>query len=187
MALIGKEISDFTVKAYVNGEFKDVSKKDLLGKWSVFVFYPADFTFVCPTELSDLADLYEEFQKIGVEVYSVSTDTHFVHKAWHDVSDTIKKIKFPMLGDPTGKLCRDFEVYIEEEGVALRGSFIVNPEGKIVAYEVNDNSIGRDASELLRKVQAAQFVAAHGDQVCPAKWRPGAETLKPSLDLVGKL
>ena len=187
MALIGKEVSDFTVKAYVNGEFKDVSKADLLGKWSVFVFYPADFTFVCPTELSDLADLYEEFQKIGVEVYSVSTDTHFVHKAWHDASDTIKKIKFPMLGDPTGKLSRDFEVYIEEEGVALRGSFIVNPEGKIVAYEVNDNSIGRDASELLRKVQAAQFVAAHGDQVCPAKWRPGEETLKPSLDLVGKL
>ena len=187
MALIGKEISDFTVKAFVNGEFKDISKADVLGKWSVFVFYPADFTFVCPTELEDLADLYEEFQKAGVEVYSVSTDSHYVHKAWHDASDTIKKIKFPMLADPTGKLCRDFEVYIEEEGVALRGSFIVNPEGKIVAYEVNDNSIGREGAELLRKVQAAQFVAAHGDQVCPAKWRPGAETLKPSLDLVGKL
>jgi len=187
MALIGKEISDFTVKAYVNGEFKDVSKEDLLGKWSVFVFYPADFTFVCPTELSDLADHYEEFQKIGVEVYSVSTDTHYVHKAWHDASDTIRRIKFPMLADPTGQLCRDFEVYIEEEGVALRGSFIINPEGKIVAYEVNDNSIGREAAELLRKVQAAQFVAEHGDQVCPAKWRPGSETLKPSLDLVGKL
>ena len=187
MALIGKEISDFTVKAFVNGEFKDISKADVLGKWSVFVFYPADFTFVCPTELEDLADLYEEFQKAGVEVYSVSTDSHYVHKAWHDASDTIKKIKFPMLADSTGKLCRDFEVYIEEEGVALRGSFIVNPEGKIVAYEVNDNSIGRDASELLRKVQAAQFVAANGDQVCPAKWRPGAETLKPSIDLVGKL
>ena len=187
MALIGKEISNFTVKAYVNGEFKDVSKEDLLGKWSVFVFYPADFTFVCPTELSDLADHYEEFQKIGVEVYSVSTDTHYVHKAWHDASDTIRRIKFPMLADPTGQLCRDFEVYIEEEGVALRGSFIINPEGKIVAYEVNDNSIGREAAELLRKVQAAQFVAEHGDQVCPAKWRPGSETLKPSLDLVGKL
>lgn len=187
MALIGKEISDFTVKAFVNGEFKDISKADVLGKWSVFVFYPADFTFVCPTELEDLADLYEEFQKAGVEVYSVSTDSHYVHKAWHDASDTIKKIKFPMLADSTGKLCRDFEVYIEEEGVVLRGSFIVNPEGKIVAYEVNDNSIGRDASELLRKVQAAQFVAANGDQVCPAKWRPGAETLKPSIDLVGKL
>ncbi len=187
MALIGKEISDFTVKAFVDGDFKDVSKSDLLGKWSVFVFYPADFTFVCPTELEDLADLYDEFKKIDTEVYSVSTDTHFVHKAWHDTSDTIKKIKFPMLADPTGKLSRDFEVYIEEEGAALRGSFVVNPEGKIVSYEVNDNSIGRDASELLRKVQAAQFVAKHGDQVCPARWRPGEETLKPGIDLVGKI
>lgn len=187
MSLIGKEINEFAVKAYVNGDFKDVTKTDLLGKWSVFVFYPADFTFVCPTELGDLADHYEEFKKIGTEVYSVSTDTHFVHKAWHDTSDTIKKIEYPMLADPTGKLTKDFEVYIEEEGLALRGSFVVNPEAKIVAYEVNSNNIGREASELLRKVQAAQFVAEHGDQVCPAKWRPGAETLKPSLDLVGKL
>ena len=187
MALIGKEVSDFTVKAFVDGEFKNVSKADLLGKWSVFVFYPADFTFVCPTELEDLADIYDEFKKIGVEVYSVSTDSHFVHKAWHDASETIKKIKYPMLADPTGKLCRDFEVYIEEEGMALRGSFIINPAGKIVAYEVNDNSIGRDASELLRKVQAAQFVAENGDQVCPAKWRPGSKTLKPGIDLVGKI
>ncbi len=187
MTLIGKEVSDFSVKAYVNGEFKDVSKEDLLGKWSVFVFYPADFTFVCPTELADLADLYEEFQKAGVEVYSVSTDTHYVHKAWADASETIRRIKFPMLADPTGQLCRDFGVYIEAEGVALRGSFVINPEGKIVAYEVNDNSIGREAAELLRKVQAAQFVAEHGDQVCPARWRPGAETLKPGIDLVGKL
>lgn len=187
MALIGKEVSDFTVKAFVDGEFKDVSKSDLLGKWSVFVFYPADFTFICPTELEDLADLYEEFKKIGAEVYSVSTDSHFVHKAWHDASDTIKKIKFPMLADPTGKLSRDFEVYIEEEGVALRGSFIINPAGKIVAYEVNDNSIGRDAAELLRKVQAAQYVAEHSDEVCPARWRPGSKTLKPGIDLVGKI
>ncbi|GFN35686.1 alkyl hydroperoxide reductase subunit C [Tepidimicrobium xylanilyticum] len=187
MSLIGKEISDFTVKAFVDGDFKDISKEDLLGKWSVFIFYPADFTFVCPTELEDVADLYEEFKKIDAEVYSVSTDTHWVHKAWHDTSDTIKKIKFPMLADPTGKLCRDFGVYLEDEGVALRGSFVVNPAGKIVAYEVNENSIGRDASELLRKVQAAQFVAKHGDQVCPARWKPGDETLKPGIDLVGKL
>jgi len=187
MSLIGKEINDFKVQAFHNGDFKTVSKSDILGKWSVFVFYPADFTFVCPTELGDLADNYDEFQKIGCEVYSVSTDTHFVHKAWHDTSDTIKKIKFPMLADPTAQLAEDFEVYIPEEGLALRGSFVVNPEGKIVAYEVNSNNIGREASELLRKVQAAQFVAAHGDQVCPAKWKPGAETLKPSLDLIGKL
>lgn len=187
MSLIGKEISDFQVKAFVEGSFKDVTKADLLGKWSVFVFYPADFTFVCPTELSDLADLYDEFKSINTEIYSVSTDSHFVHKAWYDASETIQKIKYPMLADPTGKVCRDFGVYIEDEGMALRGSFIINPEGKIVSYEINDNSIGRDASELLRKVQAAQFVAKHGDQVCPAKWRPGAETLTPSIELVGKL
>jgi peroxiredoxin (alkyl hydroperoxide reductase subunit C) len=187
MSLIGKEVNDFKVQAFVGGNFKEVTKADLLGKWSVFVFYPADFTFVCPTELGDLADNYDEFKKIGVEIYSVSCDSHFVHKAWHDASETIQKIQYTMLGDPTATLARDFEVYIEDEGMALRGSFVINPEGKIVSYEVNDNSIGREASELLRKVQAAQFVAEHGDQVCPAKWRPGAETLKPSLDLVGKL
>ncbi|HHW73381.1 MAG TPA: peroxiredoxin [Firmicutes bacterium] len=187
MSHIGREISDFKVKAFHNGEFKDVTKADILGKWSVFVFYPADFTFVCPTELGDLADLYPEFQKIGAEVYSVSTDSHFVHKAWYDASDTIKKIQYPMLADPTGRLSREFGVYIEDEGMALRGSFIINPQGKVVSYEINDNSIGRDASELLRKVQAAQYVAKHGDQVCPAKWRPGAQTLKPGIELVGRL
>ena len=187
MSLIGKEVSDFKVMAFAQGDFKEVTKADLLGKWSVFVFYPADFTFVCPTELGDLADHYEDFKKIGCDIYSVSTDTHFVHKAWHDASDTIKKIQYIMLGDPTAALARDFEVLIESDGLALRGSFIINPQGEIVAYEVNSNNIGREASELLRKVQAAQFVAEHGDQVCPAKWRPGAETLKPSLDLVGKL
>ena len=187
MSLIGKEISDFKVQAFANGQFKEVSKKDVLGKWSAFVFYPADFTFVCPTELGDVADLYPKFQEIGCEIYSVSTDTHFVHKAWHDASDTIKKIKYVMLADPTHALSKDFEVLIPEEGLALRGTFIINPEGKIVAYEVNTLGIGREASELLRKVQAAQFIAKNGDQVCPAKWKPGEKTLKPSLDLVGKL
>lgn len=187
MSLIGKEVADFTAKAFHNGDFRDVSKAELLGKWSVFVFYPADFTFVCPTELGDLADRYEEFKAAGVEVYSVSTDSHYVHKAWHDASETIRKIHYPMLADPTGRLSKDFEVYIEDSGMALRGSFVINPEGKIVAYEVNDTSIGREAGELLRKVQAAQFVAQHGGEVCPAKWKPGEKTLKPSLDLVGKL
>jgi peroxiredoxin (alkyl hydroperoxide reductase subunit C) len=187
MSLIGKEVNDFKVQAFVGGDFKEVTKADLLGTWSVFVFYPADFTFVCPTELGDLADHYEAFKEVGCEVYSVSCDSHFVHKAWHDASETIRKIQYTMLGDPTAALAKDFEVYIEGEGMALRGSFVISPEGKIVCYEVNENSIGREASELLRKVQAAQFVAEHGDQVCPAKWRPGAATLKPSLDLVGKL
>lgn len=187
MSLINKEVADFKAKAFKDGQIIDVVRKDLLGKWSVFVFYPADFTFVCPTELGDLADKYAEFQKIGCEIYSVSTDTEFTHKAWHDTSDTIKKIKYPMLADPTHALSKDFEVLIEDAGLALRGTFIISPEGRIVAYEVNQNSIGRNADELLRKVQAAQFVEKHGDQVCPAKWQPGGETLKPSLDLVGKI
>src|SRR5690554_7493806 len=156
MSLIGKKIDDFTLDAFFNGTFTQISETDLLGKWSVIVFYPGDFTFVCPTELEDLANFHEQFKEIGTEIYSVSTDSHFVHKAWHDASDTIKRIQYPMLADPTGKLCRDFGVYIEDEGMALRGSFIVNPQGRIVSYEINDNSIGRDASELLRKVQAAQ-------------------------------
>lgn len=187
MSLIGKEINEFKVQSYVNGEFKEVSKEDVLGKWSVFFFYPADFTFVCPTELEDLANKYEEFKNIGCEIYSVSCDTHFVHKAWHDVSDTIKKIQYTMLADPTAALAKDFEVYIETDGLAERGTFIVNPEGQIVAYEVIAGNVGRNADELLRRVQASQFVYEHGDEVCPAKWKPGEETLKPSLDLVGML
>ncbi len=185
MSYINKEVVEFTVQAYVGNEFKTVTKDDILGKWSVFFFYPADFTFVCPTELEDLANKYEDFKNIGCEIYSVSCDTHFVHKAWHDASKTIQKIQYPMLADPTGILTRGFDVMIEEDGMAERGSFIVNPEGKIVAYEVTAGNVGRNADELFRRVQASQFVAEHGDQVCPAKWQPGAETLKPSLDLVG--
>lgn len=187
MSLINKEIGDFTVQAYVDGDFKTVSKADVLGKWSVFFFYPADFTFVCPTELEDLANKYEDFQKIGCDIYSVSCDTHYVHKAWHDTSERIKKIQYPMLADPTGKLTRDFDVMIEEDGLAERGDFIVNPDGVIVAYEVTAGNVGRNADEIFRRVQASQFVAEHGDEVCPARWQPGEETLKPSLDLVGLL
>lgn len=187
MSMINKEVSDFTVQAFKDGAFQTVTKSDILGKWSVFFFYPADFTFVCPTELEDLADKYEEFQAAGCEIYSVSCDSHFVHKAWHDVSDRIKKLKFPMLADPTHALSKDFEVYIEADGMSERGSFIVNPEGKIVAYEVTAGNVGRNADELFRRLQASQFVHEHGDEVCPAKWQPGAETLKPSLDLVGML
>ena len=187
MSLIGKEVSDFTVQAYQNNSFKTVTKADILGKWSVFFFYPADFTFVCPTELEDLANKYADFQKVGCEIFSVSCDTHFVHKAWHDHSERVSKITYPMLADPTQALAKDFEVLIESSGLAERGSFIVNPEGKIVAYEVIQGNVGRNADELFRRVEACQFVAEHGDEVCPAKWTPGAKTLKPSLDLVGQL
>ncbi len=187
MSLINTQIKPFKATAYHNGKFVTVSDADLKGKWSVFFFYPADFTFVCPTELGDVADNYETFKSMGVEIYSVSTDTHFTHKAWHDTSETIGKIQYPMIGDPTGAISRNFEVMIEEEGLALRGTFLVNPEGQIKVCEVHDLGIGRDAKELLRKVQAAQYVAAHPGEVCPAKWTPGEKTLAPSLDLVGKI
>lgn len=187
MSLINTEIKPFKATAYHNGAFVPVSDADLKGKWSVVVFYPADFTFVCPTELGDLADEYAAFQKIGVEVYAVSTDTHFTHKAWADASETIKKIRYPMVGDPTGTITRNFDVMIESEGLALRGTFVINPEGVIKVCEIHDLGIGRDAKELLRKVQAAQYVASHPGEVCPAKWTPGEATLSPSLDLVGKI
>ncbi len=187
MSLINTSIKPFKAKAYHNGKFVEVSDADLKGKWSIVFFYPADFTFVCPTELGDLADVYPELQKLGVECYSVSTDTHFTHKAWHDASDTIKKIQYPMVGDPTGTITRNFGVMIEEEGLALRGTFVIDPQGVIKVCEIHDLGIGRDAAELLRKVKAAQYIAAHPGEVCPAKWKEGAATLKPSLDLVGKI
>ncbi|MBU6441547.1 MAG: peroxiredoxin [Betaproteobacteria bacterium] len=187
MSLINTEIKPFKATAYQNGKFIEVSDATLKGHWSVVVFYPADFTFVCPTELEDLADHYAEFKKLGVEVYSVSTDTHFSHKAWHDTSEAIGKVQYVMIGDPTGAITRNFDVMIEEEGLALRGTFLINPEGQIKLCEIHDNGIGRDASELLRKVKAAQYVASHPGEVCPAKWKEGEKTLKPSLDLVGKI
>ncbi|MDR2469780.1 MAG: peroxiredoxin [Tannerella sp.] len=185
--IINSSLPAFKVQAYQNGSFKTVTDNDVKGKWAIFFFYPADFTFVCPTELEDMADQYDKFQALDVEVYSVSTDTHFVHKAWHDASATIRKIKYPMLADPTGALSRAFGVLIEEEGLAYRGTFVVNPEGQIKLAEIHDNGIGRNADELLRKVEAARFVAAHPNEVCPAKWKKGDATLKPSIDLVGKI
>ncbi|WP_410499586.1 alkyl hydroperoxide reductase subunit C [Chitinibacter sp. S2-10] len=187
MAIINTKVKPFKATAYHNGKFVDITEESLKGEWSVFFFYPADFTFVCPTELGDLADTYAEFQKLDVEIYSVSTDTHFVHKAWADASDTIAKIKYPMIGDPTGTITRNFDVMIEEEGLPLRGTFVINPEGEIKIAEIHDLGIGRDAKELLRKVQAAQHVANNPGEVCPAKWTPGEATLTPSLDLIGKI
>ena len=185
--IINTKIPEFKVQAYHQDSFKTVTDKDLAGKWSIFFFYPADFTFVCPTELVDMAEKYEELKKMGVEVYSVSTDTHFTHKAWHDTSESIKKINYPMLADPTGALSRAFGVYIESEGLAYRGTFLVDPDGAIKLAEIHDNGIDRNADELLRKVQAAQFIRNHPNEVCPAKWKPGSQTLKPGLDLVGKI
>lgn len=187
MSLIGKEIGNFTVNAYHNGQIETISKADTLGKWSLFFFYPADFTFVCPTELEDLAENYSAFQAAGAEVYSVSCDTEFVHKAWHEESERIKKVTYPMLADPAHVLAKNFKVLIKEAGQAERGAFIVDPQGVIQVEMITAGGIGRNAQEILRLLQAAQFVAEHGDQVCPAKWQPGADTLAPSLDLVGML
>lgn len=187
MVTINQPAPDFTLETFHNGEIKQVKLSEFKGKWVVLVFYPADFTFVCPTELGELADNYATFKDLNAEVLVASTDTAYVHKAWHDTSETIKRIEFPMLADPAGKLSRDYGVMIEDAGLALRGTFIIDPDGVIKAYEVNDNSIGRSSAELIRKLQAAQFVREHGDQACPASWKPGGKTLKPGLDLVGKI
>ena len=185
--LINTMIKPFTATAYCGGREIEIADTDLFGEWSILFFYPADFTFICPTELSDLADHYDQFKSLGVELYSVSTDTHYTHKAWHDASESINKIRFPMIADPTARLSKNFNVYLKDEGVALRGTFIISPDGLIKAAEVNDLGIGRSAQELLRKVQAAQFVAEHGGEVCPAAWQPGEDAITPSLELVGEL
>ncbi|MFS3128533.1 alkyl hydroperoxide reductase subunit C [Nocardioides sp. Bht2] len=187
MPLINTTIPSFRAHAYRQGAFFEVTDADLRGQWSVLVFYPGDFTFVCPTELEDLAERYDEFRELGVELYGVSTDSHFAHKAWHETSDAVRKVQYPLLADPTLRLSMAFDVLVEEEGQALRGTFVIDPQGVIRTIEVNDSGIGRDAGELLRKVKAAQYIAAHPGEVCPAKWDTGAETLTPSLELVGKI
>jgi len=186
MIKINEKIPEFETKAFHEEKVKNVKSSDYAGKWLVLFFYPADFSFVCPTELKELAENYEKFKELNAEILSVSTDTEFVHKAWHDQSPAIKKVQFPMLADPAGKLCRMFGTYIEDEGLALRGTFLIDPEGSLKAFEMHDNSIGRSAKELIRKIEAAQFVREHGE-VCPASWTKGKETLKPGLDLVGKI
>ena len=187
MAKVGQAVEDFEAQAYHNDDTRKIKLSEYKGQWVVLLFYPADFTFICPTELEEAANYYEEFKKTGAEILSVSTDTVFVHKAWHDTSPAIQKIKFPMLADPTGNLCRQFGTYIDQEGLSLRGTFIIDPDGILKACEIHDNSIGRSTKEILRKVQAAKFVRENNGEVCPASWEPGKKTLKPGLDLVGKI
>lgn len=186
-SFVDSVLPNLSLKIFHHNAERSVQLSDYRNKWLILFFYPADFTFVCPTELVEMAELYPEFQKLGCEVMSVSTDTVFVHKAWHDHSPSIAKINFPMAADPAGNLCKALGTYLPEEGLSLRASFIVDPEGKIKAYEMHDNSIGRSAAELLRKLQAAIYVREHGGEVCPANWRPGGQTLKPGMDLVGKI
>ena len=187
MSLIGTEVKPFKANAYHNGQFIEVTEENFKGKWSVVCFYPADFTFVCPTELEDLQKNYETLKQLDAEVYSVSTDTHYTHKAWHDSSEAIKKITYIMIGDPSHIVSRNFDVLIEEDGVADRGTFIIDPDGKIQSVEINAGNIGRDADILINKIKAARYVRNNPGEVCPAKWKEGAATLKPSLDLVGKI
>ena len=186
VSLLYKEVDDFEAYAYHQKQFKKVTKKDLLGKWTLFFFYPADFTFVCPTELEDLQEKYQEFKKVNCEIYAISTDTHFAHKTQHDISENISKIEYPMIGDPTHTLTYDFDVFDENDGLAQRGSFIIDPEGKIVVYEVNAGNVGRNADELLRRLHACQFVYEHGDNVCPAKWKLGEKTIQTTIENIGK-
>ena len=187
MPTIGQKAPEFEAKAFHENKIKNIKLSDYLGKWVVLFFYPGDFTFVCPTELGELADNYQKFKLLNTEILSVSTDSEFVHKAWYDKSEMIKKIQYSMIADPTGKISKSYGTYIWDEGVALRGTFIINPQGILKAFEINDNSIGRNTEELLRKIEAAQYVEAHGGEVCPASWKPGKQTLKPGLDLVGKI
>jgi NADH-dependent peroxiredoxin subunit C len=187
MSIINTQIPAFKANAFHNGKFVEITDQSIKGKWNVFIFMPAAFTFNCPTEVEDAADNYHMFQSLGAEVYIVTTDTHFAHKVWHETSPAVKKAKFPLVGDPTHALSRAFDVLIAEEGLALRGTFVVNPDGVVKTAEVHDNSIARDVKETLRKLQAAQYVAKNPGQVCPAKWQEGAKTLTPSLDLVGKI
>lgn len=187
MSLVGKQIQDFTAQAYFNEEFIEVTQDNFKDQWSVVIFYPADFSFVCPTELGDMQTQYDALQKLGVEVYSVSTDTHFTHKAWHDTSDVINTLQFPMIGDPSHTLSNMFDVLDEESGLSQRGTFIIDPDGVIQAMEINADGIGRDASTIIPKIKAAQYVRKNPNEVCPAKWQEGEETLTPGLDLVGKI
>ena len=187
MSLINTQVLPFKTTAYQNGEFIEISDASLKGKWSVVIFMPAAFTFNCPTEIEDAADHYAEFQKLGAEVYVVTTDTHFSHKVWHETSPAVGKAQFPLVGDPTHQLTRAFGVHIDDAGLALRGTFVIDPSGTIKTLEVHDNAIARDVKETLRKLKAAQYVAAHPNEVCPAKWNDGAKTIKPSLELVGKI
>ena len=185
--LINTKVPAFKANAFHGGKFVEISDADFTGKWSVVIFMPAAFTFNCPTEIEDAADNYAEFQKLGAEVYIVTTDTHFSHKVWHETSPAVGKAQFPLVGDPTHQLTRAFGVHIDEEGLALRGTFVINPDGVVKTMEIHDNAIARDVKETVRKLKAAQYVASHPGEVCPAKWNDGAQTIKPSLDLVGKI
>jgi peroxiredoxin (alkyl hydroperoxide reductase subunit C) len=186
---VGTEVPNFEMETYnpATREFGKASLAEFREKqqWTILVFYPADFTFVCPTELADLADKYEALRKLGAEVLSVSTDTKFAHLAWRDTERLLQNVKYPMAADPTGAVSRLFGVYDAKTGLALRGTFVINPAGVLVSSEVNFYNVGRNADELLRKMEANAYLATHPDEACPARWKQGAKTLKPDEKMVG--
>jgi peroxiredoxin len=188
---VGQEVPNFVMDVFdpVNRAFGKVSLEELKkqAKWTVLVFYPADFTFVCPTELADLADKHAELKKLGAEVISVSTDTHFAHLAWRDSEKLLAKVDYLMGADPTGKVSRLFGVYDEGTGLALRGTFVINPKGTLTSSEINYYNVGRNADELVRKMEANVYLLANPAEACPAKWKQGGKTLKPNEKMVGKV
>lgn len=185
---IGEKVPNLTFDVYHGDKEKKMSLGDFKDKWLVLLFYPKDFTFVCPTELEEMAHLYKDFQKENAEIVSVSTDTVQVHKAWHDTSEAVKKVEYPMAADPQHLLTHAFGVHIKEEGVALRGTFIIDPDGTLQTTEINPDGVGRSGKETLRKLRALKFVREHGAaKVCPASWEPGDDTLEPGLGMVGKI
>ncbi len=188
---VGQRVPDFKITYYdpKTKNFGSVNLYDILqeGKWVVLFFYPADYTFVCPTELADIGDKYNELTKMGVEVISVSTDTQYVHLAWTQAEPLLKNFKWRMGADTTGTISRLFGIYDENSGLCLRGSFIINPDGILVGSEVNHYPVGRDADELVRRIEAFQYIREHPDEACPAKWKPGKKTLKPGPDIVGRV
>jgi len=185
--LIGRVAPDFSEYALVEDEFRKISLSESRGKWVVLFFYPADFSFVCPTELSELADNYERIKGMGGEVISVSTDTKYAHKAWHDSSETIRKIRFPMLADPAKRVSSSYNVLLEEDGLCCRATFLIDPEGRIRTIEYHDNNIGRSTEELIRKLEAAKYVSEHDGEACPMNWKAGQKGMRKGIEMVGKI
>jgi peroxiredoxin (alkyl hydroperoxide reductase subunit C) len=187
MTRIGEQIPDVQLEVYQADAFETIRLHERHGRWLVLLFYPADFTFVCPTELAAIADQHDRFVELDADVVSVSTDTVYAHKAWHDSSPLVGRVAFAMGADPSGEVCRAFDAYNERTGLAIRATALIDPDGVVRAVEQHDDSIGRNPKEIVRKLQAASLVREHGAAVCPAAWTPGKAVLTPAPELVGNL
>lgn len=184
--LIGHKVPDFKADAYHGGDIKQIKLSNYRGKWVILLFYPGDFTFVCPTELQAFAENYQKFRKEGAEVLAVSVDSVWSHKVWHETSKAVSKVKYPMLSDINKEMSRMFGVLDEESGIALRGLFIIDPKGILQAATVYNAPVGRNVDEALRTLLAFKFTSKTG-YVCPINWTPGKKALKPGPKLAGKI